>query len=435
MVAGANIACSMPQPKAKKPVSLQRLNSWRMHRQFLDRPFESKNLLDLIKAVGWIYSPGCSTPYLSLWARLNSFKAEDLHKLVFDDQKLVLLETLRGCTMLVPRDQAAIALRIRPRTYTELAKQARQQMPVTDAEMEKLKTTLLKTLEGGSKTSEQLQKAVPTALIKDFGPDLKRIGFVNSLSLALNLLKEDGRVIKIQSHRRLDSTEYSYILLSDLLPDVDPHAMRSHEAATKLAAQYFRAESPARAKDFAWWAGINVTDAIKGIEEAKPKLVPIAVEGTKDEYLIPETDVEEFHKFTPEESAFNLIPYRDTYLKGQREIVDRFLRMEHADKPFSRWKGKLINDPIATIVRDGQVIGVWELNEPSKSIDIILFENTPKPIQKAIEKRAHDLAAFIRSNLGQTRLHGLDFGPHQMTCIHDLKAFWGKGAQVDVRAV
>jgi hypothetical protein len=406
-----------------------------MHRQFLDRPFDSKNLLDLIKAVGWIYSPGCSTPYLSLFARLQSFKTEDLHKLVFDDQKLVQLETLRGCSMLVPRDQAAVALRIRTRTFTELTKQARQLMPVSDAEMDKLKTALLRALEGGSKTSEQLQRAVPPSLLKDFGPDLKRIGFINSLSLSLNLLKEEGRVIKIQTQRRLDSTEYSYILVSDLLPEIDAYEMRSHEACTRLAAQYFRAESPARARDFAWWAGINVTDAIKGIEDAKPKLVPIAVEGTRDEYLIPESDVEEFHKFSPDENSFNLIPYRDTYLKGQREIVDRFLRMEHADKPFSRWKGKLINDPIATIIREGQVIGVWEWNEANKNIDLILFENTPKPLQKSIEKRADELSAFIRTNLGQTRLHGLDFGPHQMTCIHDLKAFWGKGAQVDVRAI
>src|SRR5438552_9559787 len=158
----------MPQPKAKKPVSLQRLNSWRMHRQFLDRPYESKNLLDLIKAVGWIYSPGCSTPYLSLFARLHSFKTEDLHKLVFDERKLVQLETLRGCTMLVPRDQAAIALRIRPRTFTELSKQARQQMPVTDAEMEKLKSTILKSVETGAKTAEQIQRSVPSNLAKDF---------------------------------------------------------------------------------------------------------------------------------------------------------------------------------------------------------------------------------------------------------------------------
>jgi DNA glycosylase AlkZ-like len=426
----------MPLPKLKKPVSLSHLNSWRMHRQYLDRPFgSSSKLLDLINAVGWIYSPGCSTPYLSLWARLSSFKTEDLNKLVFDERKLVQLETLRGCTMLVPRSQAAIALRIRPRTYTELAKQVRQQMPVTDAEMDKIKTKLVHELEGGSKTTSQLEAAIPRVLIRDFGPELKRIGFINSFSLALNLLKEEGRIIKIQTRRRLDSTEYSYILLSDLLPEVDPFAMRNDEAWMRLASQYFKAEAPARSKDFAWWAGINVTDAIKGIEEAKPKLVLVSVEGSKDEYLIPESDVDEFYSFSPEDSPSNLIPYRDTFLKGQREIVDRFLRVEHADKPFSRWKGKLINDPIATVVRNGQVVGVWEWNESTENVDLILFETTPKAVEKAVRKRAADLSDFIRRDLGQTRLHGLDFGPHQMTCIHDLKAFWGKGAQVDVRAV
>jgi hypothetical protein len=406
-----------------------------MHRQYLDRPFGSNKLLELVNAIGWIYSPGCSTPYLSLWARLSSFKTEDLNKLVFDERKLVQLETLRGCTMLVPRNQAAVALRIRPRTYTELAKQARQQMPVTDAEMDKLKTKLIQELESGSKTTSQLEAAIPRVLIKDFSPELKRIGFINSLSLALNLLKEDGRIIKIQTRRRLDSTEYSYILLSDLLPEVDPFAMRNNEAWARLASQYFKAEAPARAKDFAWWAGINVTDAIKGIEEVKPKLVVVQVEGSKDEYLIPEPDLDELYSFSPEDSPSNLIPYRDTYLKGQREIVDRFLRVEHADKPFSRWKGKLINDPIATVVRNGQVVGVWEWNESTENVDLILFENTPKAVEKAVRKRASDLSEFIRRDLGQTRLHGLDFGPHQMTCIHDLKAFWGKGAQVDVHAV
>ena len=59
----------------------------------------------------------------------------------------------------------------------------------------------------------------------------------------------------------------------------------------------------------------------------------------------------------------------------------------------------------------------------------------PKAVEKALRKRAVALADFIRTDLGQTRLHGLDFGPHQMTGIHDLKVFWGKGAQVDVRAV
>ena len=424
----------MTVSKVKRPVPLSHLNRWRMHRQFLEHPFTSKSLLDLIKSVGWIYSPGCSTPYLSLWARMVSFKAEDLHKLVFDEHKVIQVETLRGCTMLVPRDQADVALRIRTRTFTELSKQARQQMPITDAEMEKLKAAILKTLQSGAKTAEQIQQAVPPNLSRDFGAELKRIGLTNSLSLAINLLKEEGKLLKQQSKKRLDSMDYSFVLASSVLPEADPQNLRLEVACAQLAEQYFKAEAPARVKDFAWWAGINVTDAIRGAGEVKPKLVPIPVEGTTDEFLMNESELDEFFAFEPQEFAISFIPYRDTYLKGQREIVNRFVSFEHADKPFSRWKGKLINDPLATIILNGRVVGVWEWSDDEDDVDLLLFDsNIPKPTERVIHKRAADLANFIRSTLGEVRLQGLDYGPHQMTGIHDLKAFWGKGAQVDVQ--
>ena len=70
----------------------------------------------------------------------------------------------------------------------------------------------------------------------------------------------------------------------------------------------------------------------------------------------------------------------------------------------------------------------------SDDVDLLLFDsNVPKPAEKAINKRASELSSFIRSTLGEVRLQGLDYGPHQMTGIHDLKVFWGKGAHVDVR--
>src|SRR5262249_40988596 len=153
----------------------------------------------------------------------------DLDKLVFDDHKLVQLETLRGCTMLVPRDQARVALRIRTRTFTELSKQARQQMPLSDSDMEKLKTAILNALHSGPKTSDQLLRTLPSNLLRDFGPDLKRIGLTSSLSLAINLLREEGKVLKQQCKKRLDSTEYSFVLTSSLLPEADPFSLRMEE--------------------------------------------------------------------------------------------------------------------------------------------------------------------------------------------------------------
>src|SRR5262249_14430294 len=290
-----------------------------------------------------------------------------------------------------------------------------------DADMEKLKSAILSALHSSAKTSEQLLKTVPSNLVRDCGSDLKRIGLTNSLSLAINLLREEGKVLKQQCNKRLDSPDYAFVLTASLLPEADPFNLRMEEACAQLAAQYFRAEAPARVKDFAWWAGINVTDAIKGAAEVKPKLVPIPVEGTKDEFLISEADIDTFLSFKPPEAAINFIPYRDTYLKGQREVVNRFVPTEHADKPFSRWKGKLINDPLATIVFNGRVVGVWEWNEGEEEVDVLLFDSSiPKSVDKAIHKRAAELANFIRANLGDVRLQGSHFGPYQMTGIHDL---------------
>src|SRR5204862_7808541 len=134
------------------------------------------------------------------------------------------------------------------------------------------------------------------------------------------------------------------------------------------------------------------------------------------EFLISESDVDSLLGFKPPEATISLIPYRDTYLKGQREVVNRFVPAEHADKPFSRWKGKLINDPLATIIFNGRVVGVWEWNEDDEEVDLLFFDSSiPKSVEKAIHKRANELASFIRANLGEVRLQGATNGLQHLT--------------------
>src|SRR5207244_5475317 len=158
--------------------------------------------------------------------------------------------------------------------------------------------------------------------------------------------------------------------------------------------------------------------------EIKPKLTPVSVEGTVDEFLIGESEVDDFFAFEPQDFVINFIPYRDTYLKGQREIVNRFISSEHADKPFSRWKGKLINDPLATIIVNGRVVGVWEWSEDGDDIDLLLFDSIAKSAERAIHKRDSELAGFIRSNLGGVRLHGVDYGPLLTSGFNELQLYW-----------
>ena len=430
------LSISMSPKTSKKPYPIQHLNAWRMHRQWLDRPFKGRDLLDLVRSVGWIHSPGCSSPYLSLWARSDKFQPASLDNLVFKEQKLVRLETLRGCTMLVPREDAPIALRVRSRTFTDLAREARALLPINEKELDQLKNAVIRAMEGGLTTRNEIRDSVPSHLVRDFPLRLKRIGLTESVSLAIRVLEEDGRIVKVQSGKQLNSTEYTYQLLSNVLPEVDPFELKTEIANIELARLYFRSEGPARVKDFAWWAGINVTDAIRAAEEVQPGLETIKVAHSKDEFFLGGNDLEEFANFTPDNSTVNLIPYRDIYLKGQREVVDRFVSSDHSDKPFTRWRGKLMSDPIATVIRNGQVVGVWEWDSAAKgTLNFELFEKgIVKPDLGRISKRAAELARFIRKNLKDGRLQGTDSN-RQMTRISDLKTYWGQGAEADVRAL
>jgi hypothetical protein len=419
----------------KETFSLDHLNAWRMHTQWLDRPFKGRGLLDLMRSIGWIYSPGCSTPYLSIWARTSRFRPSTLDRLVFKDRKLVQLDTLRGCTMLVPREQAPIALRVRSQRFTELSRQAKPLMPITDPEMEKLKKAVIQALAGQTRTYEDLLDEVPAGLVRDFPPSLRRYGLAGSLWLAINLLKEEGRIVRLQAARRLDTPEYSFALLSDLLPDTDLFSLKPEHANVELAAEYFLREGPARVRDFAWWAGIHVTEAMRALEEVSPSVVSVRVQGSRDPFFMSSSLVEEFRDFSPPQSpVVNFIPYRDIYLKGQREVVDRFVPSRHYDKPFLRLSGKLMNDPLATVIRDGRVVGVWDWDpDAGGRLDFELFEeDLSRGVKSRIARRAKELDAFITESLGQVRLQGFDYGRHQMTRIRDLKRHWGQGASVDV---
>jgi hypothetical protein len=344
----------------------------------------------------------------------------------------VQVETLRGCTMLVPREHAAVALKIRSRTFTHLARQARTLMPVTEKELDRLRMAVVDVLSSGAANYEEIEGRVPQELVRPFPAALRKLGLTGSLWLAINLLKEEGRVVKIQTVGRLDSTVYAFAQVSDVVGDDEVSGLRGELAIQELVRLYFLTEGPARMRDFAWWAGIHVTDGMRAAEGLGDSLVPIEVDGSREEFLIPRSRLEEFRSFRPEPTpTVNFLPYRDPYLKGQREIVNRFVRDEHFDKPFSRWKGKLINDALATVLWNGRVVGLWEWTHAS-GVDYVLFDEEAVDIAPQVEKQAAALDTFIREDLGSFRLQGLDYGRNQMTGIRELSSHWGQGAQAAV---
>ncbi len=64
--------------------------------------------------------------------------------------------------------------------------------------------------------------------------------------------------------------QFTYALLDERVPRAK--ARTREEALAELARRYFSSHGPATVKDYVWWSGLTVLDAIAGIELAGPAL-------------------------------------------------------------------------------------------------------------------------------------------------------------------
>ena len=63
--------------------------------------------------------------------------------------------------------------------------------------------------------------------------------------------------------------QFTYALLDERAPR--GRTLARDAALAELAGRYFASHGPALPQDFAWWSGLTVADARRGIESATPR--------------------------------------------------------------------------------------------------------------------------------------------------------------------
>lgn len=71
--------------------------------------------------------------------------------------------------------------------------------------------------------------------------------------------------------------QFTYALLEERVPKARP--LSPEEALARWALRYFLGHGPAQAKDFAWWSGLTLQEAQRGIELSKGSLLRETIDG------------------------------------------------------------------------------------------------------------------------------------------------------------
>jgi hypothetical protein len=350
----------------------QRLVNQRVDGEKFDKPEEVVRWLGAIQAQDYLQS---------LWAiglRLKSATVADIEQAIFDG-KIVRTWPMRGTLHFVPPEDAKWMLKLS--ASRTLAKDGRrlEQLGLDEGIMERCKELLYDALKG----NERLSRPDIMRLLQEAG-----ISTENQRGYHILWYVSQTGLICLGP---MQNKQQTFVLLDEWVPN--SRNLSREESFAQLARRYFASHGPATIHDFAWWAGITVTEARSGLEAAIPGLIPEEIDG-KEYWMTGDAP----GHIAYDKSSVHLLPGFDEYLIGYKDR-SAVLAAEHAPKIVPGKNGVFL----PTIVVDGQVVGTWKRKLKKNSIDISLspFTHPDDSEERAIEA-AKSYSDFVGLPLSST---------------------------------
>jgi hypothetical protein len=204
------------------------------------------------------------------------------------------------------------------------------------------------------------------------------------------------RLAHIVMHAELDGVicsgatrgkEHTYALVDERAPAA--RTLAPDEALAELVRRYFRSHGPALLHDFAWWSGLTVADARRGIEINGDVLVSETIEAKM--YWSGDAGTHRLKR-----PIVHLLPNYDEALISYKDY----------GPIIAPWTGShplMLGEAAAghLVVRDGKVVGVWRRDaaEDGARVTVRLITELDAAAEKALRAAAARYGAFSRDEV------------------------------------
>ena len=343
----------------------RRLFNQRIAGEKFEKPEEVVRWLGAIQAQDYLQA---------LWAiglRLQSATVTDIERAILDG-KIIRTWPMRGTLHFVPPEDAKWMLQLSASRM--LAKDGRrlEQLGLDEEIIEHCKKLFYDALKG----NKRLTRPEMMRLLEDAG-----VSTENGRGYHILWYVSQSGLICLGP---MQDKQQTFVLLDEWVPD--SRELSREESLAELARRYFASHGPATVHDFAWWAGLTVTEARSGLEAAIPGLTPVRMAG-KECWT---TDAPGHIAY--DESGAHLLPGFDEYLLGYKDR-SAVLPVEDAPRVVPGKNGVFL----PTIVVGGRVVGTWKRKLKKDSIDITL---SPFTHLQDSEERAIEAAEYYSEFVG-----------------------------------
>ena len=352
----------------------QRLVNQRIDGERFEKPEEVVRWLGAIQAQDYLQA---------LWAiglRLKSATVADVERAILEG-KIVRTWPMRGTLHFVPPEDARWMLKLSASRMLARDGRRLKQLGLDEEIMERCKELFYGALKGNRRLSRPEMMRV-----------LEEAGISTEKQRGYHILWYVSQAGLICLGPMQDKQQ-TFVLLDEWVHN--SRDLSREESLAELARRYFAGHGPATVHDFAWWAGLTVTEARSGLESAMPELTSETIEG-KDYWM--KSDAPGHTAY--DESRVDLLPAFDEYLLGYKDR-GAVLAVEDATKVVPGKNGVFL----PTIVVDGRVVGTWKRKLKKNSIDITMSPFThPGDLDERVNKAAERYCGFLGLPLSSTEI-------------------------------
>jgi hypothetical protein len=340
----------------------------RLYNQRLTRP----DLATPAEVVRWFGATQAQEYAWSLYAiglRMPSATERAIEQAI-TDRTIVRTWPMRGTIHFVPAEDAQWMLKLLARRTNLKAASIYRGAGLTDETFARAGDTLRQALHGGKVAPrKQLYAALEAAGIATSGEQ-------RGLHL-LGYWARDGLICLGPRQGK----QPTFTLLDEWVPHA--RQLDGDEALTTLTRRYVASHGPATDRDFAWWSGLTLTEARRGLHLVAGEFAQETLAGQT--YWASATAAPESQP--PSQRAYLLPPY-DEFTVAYK---DRSAALDPAfpNDPFT------ILGPV--IVVDGRLVGTWKrtLSKDRAVVNLRLFAPLDAAQQAAVEQAAARYGRFL----------------------------------------
>ncbi len=366
------------------PLSLQEVNHLVLCKHHLTADTLADDIVQVTRDIVGLHATIATSPFLSLYARMGTFRRSQLV------EELEVLRTLgkvrwaRKTVYVLPKDALPFAFAAMRVPLDERFGGYLPRMGTSVEEYEARRVDILALLKGRELTTGEIRK--------ELEDDTRTSAFVN-------LMCDEGSVIRCLPRTGWKGNLHTYRLLSEVFPDLDLDSTGEEEGTRFLVSEYLRAFSPATRKDVVWWSGLPASRVETALSSMSDRWRWDTVEGIPRECIVLDIDRAALRDMeVPRRPAVSLLPALDPYVMGYK-VRERML-----DPAFNDHVIDPSGNVVQSIIVDGRIVGVWDLEEGKDPVVLLHFlEKVAKDVQRRIRTRAGALGRFITDSDAQVR--------------------------------